>query len=110
MLRLTLCQQSDALTLICKMQIFIWVLNLPLPDFLDMSVRFGSLCLHMALALVRSSLSEIDERSMNKSKAGKKDQYHSSKTTFEITPKEIGNYRNGGLSCKFFIRERDPEK
>lgn len=71
MLRLTLCQQSDALTLICKMQIFIWVLNLPLPDFLDMSVRFGSLCLHMALALVRSSLSEIDERSMNKSKAGK---------------------------------------
>ena len=80
MLRLTLCQQSDAsLTLICKMQIFIWVLNLPLPDFLDMSVRFGSLCLHMALALVRSSLSEIDERSMNKSKAGK-GQYHSSKT------------------------------
>ena len=79
MLRLTLCQQSDALTLICKMQIFIWVLNLPLPDFLDMSVRFGSLCLHMALALVRSSLSEIDERSMNKSKAGK-GRYHSSKT------------------------------
>ena len=92
------------------MQIFIWVLNLPLPDFLDMSVRFGSLCLHMALALVRSSLSEIDERSMNKSKAGKKDQYHSSKTTFEITPpKKLETIGMGDYLASFSL-EKETQK